>query len=292
MLELDRMAIFAEVADSGSFTAAARRLGMPKSTVSQRVSQLEDRLGVRLLQRTTRRLGLTGAGRLYLQHCQRMLDAAHDAEAAVSLLRDAPSGSLRITVPEASGALLFPPMIAAFRERYPQVEIDFLVSDVQFDLVAERIDLAFRTGRLDDSTLVCRRIGAVRRVLAASPAYLERAGRPEHPGELSAHRCLLHHPLPRWSLGEQLVEPAAALRSNSLVFLRQAALADGGVALMPAFMCRDDIAAGRLETVLPTYRPTPADYFAIYPSRSHMAAALTAFLQFIDGQDLARHLSA
>ncbi|MFC4160778.1 LysR family transcriptional regulator [Chitinimonas lacunae] len=293
MLELDPMAIFAEVADCGSFTAAARRLGLPKSTVSQRVSQLEDRLGVRLLQRTTRRLGLTSAGQLYLGHCLRMLDAARAAEAAVSLLREAPAGRLRLTAPEASGTLLFPALLAVFCQQYPAVEIDLVVSDTQLDLVAERIDLAFRTGRLDDSSLICRRIGPVRRALVASPGYLDRCGRPEHPAHLPLHRCLLHHPLPQWPLGNlDPIEPPPALSSNSLAFLRQAALADAGIALLPVFTCRDDLAAGRLETVLPAFPPRPNDYFAIYPSRAHPTAALTAFLRFIDEQGLARQLAS
>lgn len=170
MLKLDLMAIFAHVAQSGSFTAAALQLGLPKSTVSQRVAELEERLGLRLLHRSTRKLSLTEAGRIYLEHCQAMLDEAGAADAAVSILRDAPAGVLRITAPEASGLKLMPPLLAAFKRAYPQVEVQLTVTDAHLDLVAERIDVALRTGQLRDSSFISRRIGQVRRVLVAAPS--------------------------------------------------------------------------------------------------------------------------
>ncbi|WP_028444883.1 LysR family transcriptional regulator [Chitinimonas koreensis] len=295
MLKLDQMAVFAQVVESGSFTAAAARLGLPKSTVSQRLAELEAALGVRLLQRTTRKLSLTGAGQAYLVHCQAMLEAARAADAAVSRLRDAPAGRLRITVPEASGVRLLPELLAAFRARHPQIELDCLVTDAHLDLVADRIDLAFRTGRLHDSSHVSRRVGTVRRVLVASPGYLAREGEPGRPEELARHACLLHASAPQWLLrGEQgtvAVTPAAGYSANSLCHLLEAAAAGAGIAMLPAFLCRDELANGRLRTLLDGCPPVPNDYYAVYPSRSHLPAALLALLDFVEEWDLAARLA-
>jgi DNA-binding transcriptional LysR family regulator len=297
--DLNGMAIYTQVVQSGSFTAAAQALGMPKSTVSQRVAELEARLGLQLLQRSTRRLSLTAAGQLYLTHCLRMLEAAEAADAAVSRLRADPAGRLRITAPEASGLRLFGPLLPAFRARYPMIELDFVVTDAHLDLIAERIDLAFRTGRLDDSGYVVRRTSLVRRVLVASPAYLAGAGagRPGNPDDLLRHQSLIHYPAPRWPLmrdgqAVEITPPNEALRSNSLMCLLAAALAGGGIAMLPAFMCRAEIAAGELELLLPDTPPTSNNYYALTPGRGPMSAALSAFLDFMREQGLADRLSA
>lgn len=292
---LDAMALFARVADCGSFTAAARELGLPKSTLSQRVSELEDALGVRLLHRTTRRLSLSEAGRVYLEHCRAMLDAAAAADAAVSRLRSVPTGTLRITAPEASGTLLLPGLLAAFHQRYPDVALECVVTDATLDLVAERIDLALRTGRLADSSFVSRPVGPVRRVLVAAPAYLAARGTPQQVDELAAHALLLHEVLPRWPLqrGSDLVQvdaSGAALRANNLNTLRALALAGAGIALLPRFVVRAELADGRLCTVLADSPPTDNHYYAVYPSRSHKTAALGALLDFIDEYGLAEQL--
>ena len=295
--DLNGMAIYTQVVQSGSFTAAARALGMPKSTVSQRVAELEARLGLQLLQRSTRRLSLTTAGQVYLTHCLRMLEAADAADAAVSRLRADPAGSLRITAPEASGLRLFGPLLPAFRAHHPMIELDFVVTDAHLDLIAERIDLAFRTGRLEDSTYVVRRTSTVRRVLVASPAYLAEAGRPTNLDELLQHRCLIHYPAPRWPFVfdghvREITPGNEALRSNSLMCLLAAALAGGGIAMLPAFMCRAELAAGELELLLPDSPPTSNNYFALTPGRGPMSGALTAFLDFMRERGLPDSLSA
>ena len=292
MLKLDLMAIFALVAECGSFTAAAAKLGLPKSTVSQRVAELEEQVGLRLLQRTTRKLSLTEAGRVYLGHCQAMMEEMHAADAALSALRDAPSGELRLTAPEASAHRLLPPMLAAFSDAYPQVALQLIVSDQHLDLVSERIDLAFRTGRLEDSSFVSRKLGRVKRVLVAAPDYLDRLGRPDVLSSLAQHHCLVHQSAPHWLFeegnAEQSITPMPALRSNSLVYLLQMALLGRGIAMLPAFMCAEELASGRLERVLPGERLVPNAYYAIYPSRSHLPAALSAMLEFVRKWDLAR----
>lgn len=294
--EFDRMAVFVQVVESGSFTAAAQALGLPNSTVSQHLSRLEAALGVRLLQRSTRKPGLTAAGQLYLGHCQRMVEAGRAADAAVSRLRDAPAGQLRITAPEASGVLLFSELVPAFRRRYPLIDVDMMVTDTHLDLIGERIDLALRTGWLEDSGFVGRRLGEVRRALLASPAYLARAGLPDSPVGLAGHACLVHHPAPDWSLsgtnGIVRFVPDHGMRSSSLMYLLQAALQDAGIAMLPAFMCRRELAAGRLVEVLTAYPPLPNQYFAVYPTRTHVSAALSAFMDFVDSWGLAGQLAA
>ncbi len=295
-MKLDAMALFVQVAHAGSFTAAATATGLPKSTVSQRVAELETALGVRLLHRTTRRLSLTAAGQVYLTHCETMLDAAHAADAAISRLRDEPAGNLRLTAPEASGILLLPPLLAAFHTRYPAVSVECVITDAHLDLVAERIDLALRTGQLGDSTFVSRRVGTVRRVLVAAPAYLQRHGTPAHPADLARHQLLLHDVLQQWPLhseGKVVQVPAtgALLRANNLNTLRGLAVAGAGIALLPWFMVRDALEAGSVQLVLPEHPPTDNSYYVVYPGRSHRPAALSALLEFIDEFELASYLS-
>jgi len=295
-MKLDAMALFVQVAHAGSFTAAATATGLPKSTVSQRVAELETALGVRLLHRTTRRLSLTAAGQVYLSHCDTMLEAAHAADAAISRLRDEAAGNLRLTAPEASGILLLPPLLAAFRARYPAVSVECVITDAQLDLVAERIDLALRTGQLGDSTFVSRRVGTVRRVLVAAPAYLQRHGTPAHPADLARHQLLLHDVLQQWPLhseGKVVHVPAtgAPLRANNLNTLRGLAVAGAGIALLPWFMVRDALEAGSVQLVLPEHPPTDNSYYVVYPGRSHRPAALSALLEFIDEFGLASYLS-
>lgn len=295
-MKLDAMALFAQVAASGSFTSAATVVGLPKSTVSARVAELERALGVRLLHRTTRRLSLTAAGQVYLTHCRAMLDAAQAADAAISRLRDEPAGHLRLTAPEASGTLLLPPLLAAFHETHPAITVDCVITDAQLDLVAERIDLALRTGQLGDSSFVSRRVGAVRRVLVAAPAYLAAQGVPTHPADLAHHRLLLHEVLPQWPLqcdGKvlQMAASGAALRANNLNTLRGLALAGAGIALLPWFMVREALEDASLQLLLPDFPPTDNTYYAVYPTRSHRPAALSALLEFIDQFGLASYLA-
>lgn len=280
-VDLELMGLFATVVEQGSFTRAAELLGMPKSSVSQKISRLESQLGVRLLQRTTRRLSLTPQGELYVEHCQGLLTLARSANLAMARLRSAPAGRVRITAPEATGTLLLGKILAEFRALYPEVVLELTLSDEQEDLVGEGYDLALRAAPLKDSSLICRRIGQVARHLVAAPAYLAAHGMPQQLSELGRYACLVHSAMPVWPLQEGGWRPQGACVSNSLLALREMALYEGGIALLPHHVCAGDLAAGRLQKVLPDH-PIPANpFYLIYPSREHLAPALRTLMDFV-----------
>ncbi|WP_162515776.1 LysR family transcriptional regulator [Aeromonas sobria] len=280
-VDLELMGLFATVVEQGSFTRAAELLGMPKSSVSQKISRLEAQLGVRLLQRTTRRLSLTPQGELYVEHCQGLLTLARSANLAMARLRSAPAGRVRITAPEATGTLLLGKILAEFRALYPEVVLELTLSDEQEDLVGEGYDLALRAAPLKDSSLICRRIGQVARHLVAAPAYLAAHGMPQQLSELGRYACLVHSAMPVWPLQEGGWRPQGACVSNSLLALREMAIHDGGIALLPHHVCAGDLAAGRLQKVLPD-QPIPANpFYLIYPSREHLAPALRTLMDFV-----------
>ncbi|MGL6153476.1 MAG: LysR family transcriptional regulator [Aeromonas sobria] len=280
-VDLELMGLFATVVEQGSFTRAAELLGMPKSSVSQKISRLEAQLGVRLLQRTTRKLSLTPQGELYVEHCQGLLALARSANLAMARLRSAPAGRVRITAPEATGTLLLGKILAEFRALYPEVVLELTLSDEQEDLVGEGYDLALRAAPLKDSSLICRRIGQVARHLVAAPAYLAAHGMPQQLSELGRYACLVHSAMPVWPLQEGGWRPQGACVSNSLLALREMALHDGGIALLPHHVCAGDLAAGRLQKVLPD-QPIPANpFYLIYPSREHLAPALRTLMDFV-----------
>ncbi|PKQ73152.1 LysR family transcriptional regulator [Aeromonas sobria] len=275
------MGLFATVVEQGSFTRAAELLGMPKSSVSQKISRLEAQLGVRLLQRTTRKLSLTPQGELYVEHCQGLLVLARSANLAMARLRSAPAGRVRITAPEATGTLLLGKILAEFRALYPEVVLELTLSDEQEDLVGEGYDLALRAAPLKDSSLICRRIGQVARHLVAAPAYLAAHGMPQQLSELGRYACLVHSAMLVWPWQEGGWRPQGACVSNSLLALREMAIHDGGIALLPHHVCAGDLAAGRLQKVLPD-QPIPANpFYLIYPSREHLAPALRTLMDFV-----------
>ncbi|RUQ16246.1 LysR family transcriptional regulator [Aeromonas dhakensis] len=275
------MGLFATVVEQGSFTGAAELLGMPKSSVSQKISRLESQLGVRLLQRTTRRLSLTPQGEIYVEQCRALLALARSANLAMARLRAAPAGRVRITAPEATGTLLLGRILAEFRALYPEVVLELTLCDEQLDLVGEGYDLALRAAPLKDSSLICRRIGQVPRHLVAAPAYLAAHGMPQQLSELGRYACLVHTSLPVWPLQEGGWRPQGACISNSLLALRELAINEGGIALLPHHVCEGDLASGRLQRVLPELAVPPNPFYLIYPSREHLAPALRSLMDFV-----------
>ncbi|WP_421169539.1 LysR family transcriptional regulator [Aeromonas dhakensis] len=280
-VELELMGLFATVVEQGSFTGAAELLGMPKSSVSQKISRLESQLGVRLLQRTTRRLSLTPQGEVYVEQCRALLALARSANLAMARLRAAPAGRVRITAPEATGTLLLGRILAEFRALYPEVVLELTLCDEQLDLVGEGYDLALRAAPLKDSSLICRRIGQVPRHLVAAPAYLAAYGMPQQLSELGRYACLVHTSLPVWPLQEGGWRPQGACISNSLLALRELAINEGGIALLPHHVCEGDLASGRLQKVLPELAVPSNPFYLIYPSREHLAPALRSLMDFV-----------
>ncbi|RPE80164.1 LysR family transcriptional regulator [Vulcaniibacterium tengchongense] len=288
-LDLAGLLAFVRVAELGSFVRAAENLGLSKAAVSKQVAALERRLGARLLHRTTRRLSLTEAGQAYLLHAQAALAEARAAENAVADTQTVPQGRLRVTVPMSFGLLHVAPWVSAFLREYPAIDLDLQLDDRARDLVLEGYDLAIRFGsQLRDSSLVARRLCDVRVLLCAAPDYLERHGRPGHPDQLNGYDCLhySYNPTGRaWQFrrGEETVRVALATRmeANSSLALRAAMLAGGGLARVPEFVVADDVAAGRLEIVLPDWQLPALSLHAVMPERRYVPAKVRAFVDFL-----------
>ncbi|EOC1345716.1 LysR family transcriptional regulator [Cronobacter turicensis] len=282
--QLQDMALFALVAETGSFTAAAQKAGLPKSSVSQRISQLEAHVGLRLLNRTTRTLSLTFAGEHYLVHCREMLDASERADLAIQRLRDNPSGRLRITSPAGIGATLLARMNAEFLARYPDITLEVFISDDVRDLVMEGFDVALRTGKPQDSSLIGRKIGHCPRYLLASPAYLAQHPALTHPAQLVDHRVIVHRAWTEWLLQRDRELYRCHLnqmhQTDNLLYARESALAGAGVTLLPAFLLDDTLKQGALINILPEWTVTGNDLYLVYPGRKLNAPALVSYINF------------
>jgi DNA-binding transcriptional LysR family regulator len=292
MESLSDIAVFIQVVRSGSFTAAAEKLGMSKSVVSKYVSRLEDRLGARLLNRTTRSLSLTEGGRSFYERSRNALDEIEEAELELSRLQDEPRGELRLCSPMSFGILHVAPMLPHFQERYPELNVDIVLDDRINDLVDEGFDVAIRIGALPDSSLVARRLGPCNHVLCASPEYLARHGVPQSPEELANHPALTYRyqdsPMQWHLLGSDGVHHQVAINSrlqmNNSLALREALLKGAGVTLTPTFIVGPDIRAGRLRAILSDYNTLEISIYAVYPQRKHLSPKVRAFIDFISEQ--------
>ncbi|MBM4360358.1 MAG: LysR family transcriptional regulator [Deltaproteobacteria bacterium] len=285
-VDLNAMTVFARVAQCGSFSAAARALGMPKSTVSRRVAELEQQLGARLLQRTTRRLALTDVGQTYFRHCARIAAEVEEAERAVSEHQSEPRGTLRVTAP--MNFEFLGPIVARYLEENPGVELELMCADRVIDLVQEGFDIAIRAGKLVDSSLVARGLGAHRAQLVASPRYLERAGTPRTPSALERHDGILfgaNGSRRTWQLEREreriAVSPRARLVVNDYAVMTEATLAGLGVALLPEVRVAAAVAEGQLLRVLPRWSAPEVPLQAVYPSTRHIAPKVRSFLEHL-----------
>jgi DNA-binding transcriptional LysR family regulator len=285
---LDGIAAFAQVVDSGSFSAAARRLRISKSAVSAHVQRLEERLGVRLLHRTTRQLSLTEAGAAYYRHCTRILSEAEAAEQAASALQREPRGTLHISAPNSFGWMHVAPAVPSFLERYPDLSLDIALSPKHVNLVEEGLDLAIRIGVLEDSPLVVRKLAPSRLILCAAPGYLKKHGTPREPAELAKHNCLcisLASLGDDWRLvgngGEVRVAIGGRFRSNSAEMLRAAALDGIGIALLPSWTAAEPLRTGALKRVLREWEPPASTIYAVYPGNRLMSAKVRAFVDHL-----------
>lgn len=280
---LDDALIFTRVVECHSFTQAALGLGMQKSTVSRRIALLEERLGVRLLNRTTRKLRLTEVGQAYYERCRQiMLDFA-EAEQAVMQLQLQPSGLLRITAPIEFGQLLLGRVLGEFMREHPQITAEVEITSRKVDPLEEAVDIAIQVGQPQDSTLIARRLLVAERSLCASPDYLARHGVPSAVAELAKHRAiLLPQDLPRyWPVQDESVICQRVLACNNITFAREAALAGAGIAGLPHMISRDAVQSGRLVELLPQARLPSSEIYAVYPSRRFQAMKVKAFLDFL-----------
>lgn len=288
MNRLESMSILVAVVDSGSLSAAARRLGMPLATVSRKVGELESHLKTRLLHRTTRQLSLTEAGVSYVAACRRILEEIGDAERAAMGEYASPKGQLVVTAPVTFGRLHVVPVIADFLAQYPEIDIDLMLTDRVAHLMEEQIDVAIRIGELPDSTLVAARVGTVRRVICASPAYLATHGAPGKPRDLAAHECISFEVLaskPAWVFGAGRSELSVPVHSRLAVNNAEAAIAAAklGVGLINvlSYQVADAIRADALRVVLDAFEPAPLPINLVHKGQAPLPLKLRAFLDFV-----------
>jgi DNA-binding transcriptional LysR family regulator len=282
------MAVFAKVVESASFAAAARHFDMSPAMVSKHVRTLEERLGVRLLNRTTRHVSATEVGQNYYERCLRILSELEDAERAAGDLQAAPRGLLRVTTSVSFGAHQLAPAIADYLIAYPDVSVDLSLHDNYVDLLEERIDLAIRLGQLADSSLIAKKLYAVEMVLCASPGYLAANGTPQKPRDLSKHSCLIYtYAAPRaWAFTdpegkEEVIRISGRLLANGGDALLALALKDTGILLGPDYLVADDLSAGRLIRLLPDFKTQETPVYAVYPHSHFLSAKTRTFIDFL-----------
>jgi DNA-binding transcriptional LysR family regulator len=289
MGSLSDIAVFVRVVDSGSFTAAAARLDLSKSVVSKQVTRLEEQLGARLLNRTTRRLSLTEVGRVLYERSRKGLAEIEEATFEVSRLQDVPRGTLKLNAPMSFGILHLAPAMPEFLRRYPELKVDMNLDDRQLDVIEEGFDVSVRIAELPDSSLVARRVAPCRHVVVAAPSYLARHGTPRTPEDLRDHNIVTyryqdsalewHFRTPEGKSTSVAVSGSLAM-NNSLAL--RAALLDGvGITRTPTFVVGQDIKEGRLVALLRDHEPPEISIFLVYPQRRHQSPKVRAFVDFI-----------
>lgn len=288
MTNLENIQIFLRLVERGSFTAAAGQLGLPLTSVSRRIKALEDELGVQLLYRTTRRVSVTEAGREYYERCVRAEELLDEADRTIRAILTEPEGTLRVLTPYAPGLIILEPKLIEFRRRYPKVQLLLTYDNKPLDLIEHGFDVALRTGPLPDSGYSARRLGLSRARLAASPSYLERAGRPASPHDLPGHDLLTlgDAPLTTWRLTNDAgtiaeISARPILTSNeSATIIRQMA-SGAGIGLISTPLMAHRLAQGVVEIVLPQwYRAHDAEISALFPRRATLDRKVRAFVDF------------
>ena len=285
---IDGMRCFAQVAASGSFTAAGRKLGLSTNLTSKYVRQLEERLGVQLLNRTTRSLALTEAGKAYYGRCIRLLEDFDQLESAVQDRHITPKGNLLVSAPQSLGIKVLMQAVNAFMDEHTGMSVELRLSDRYVNIIDEGFDLAIRIGELADSSLIAKRLGPVPVALCASPDYLARRGHPQHPDDLTQHDCLLDTNFQggaKWPFEHQgkrfHVTVKGRFRANSIVAMREAVLSGAGIALCPGFEIDRDIREGRLVSLMQEYVPQHVGIYALYPQNRHLAVKIRVFVDYL-----------
>ncbi|WP_234994855.1 LysR family transcriptional regulator [Microbulbifer donghaiensis] len=278
------MALFVEVAKAMSFRGAADATGIPNSTVSRRISGLEKAIGLRLLNRTTRKIELTEAGQLYYESCKRIVEEARLAHEQLGEMLAQPTGLLRASLPVDFATIFLVPLIVEFAGLYPGINFEFDVTPRKIDLVSERFDVAIRMGEPPDSNLIARKLANLPGKLYASPGYIERAGEPAHPSDLDQHECIGFPQSRLWTLHSdtETIEVAVGGRFvlNNVGMTRRLATLDMGVILVPEQIVAEDLASGRLCPLLPHWRGTPVSVYALTETRL-LPAKTQRFIEFL-----------
>jgi len=286
---LGDLLVFTRVVKEGSLAAAGRELGLSSAVMSKRIQRLEEGIGVRLINRSTRKLSLTDEGRLYHEYCVRILAELEEAETLITSGSRQPAGTLRVTVPAAFGRQHIAPLVPEFLSRYPKVRLVLHLSDQRVDLIEEGYDLAIRIGELRDSNLIASPLGIDKRVLVASPAYIAQHGEPSHPEELCKHNALLFanpSPMDSWNFidthgKERGVKVSGNFETNNCDALRAAILAGLGIALRPQWDVWRDIQQGCMVALLPDYTHPSFPIQALYPSRRHLSQKVRLFIDML-----------
>ena len=284
-MDLNEVAVFIKVIQSGSFSKAAKQLAMPNSTVSAKVSSLEKRLGLTLIQRTTRKLNVTPAGEAYFTRCLQGLEEIRAAEDEITAGQDQPKGLLRITAPADLGIALLPDLAVKFTKKYPLARLEMILTDRRVDLVAEGVDLAIRAGELKDSSLMAKKLGAVYFAPFASPAYLKAHGTPKTPSELKSHTCLQFAPFSGapWKLAGPKGSVSIAIQpqmiANDLNVVKTLTLSGAGISLMPTFQCYPEVNNGKLMRILDDWRTPLSSVHFVYPAQKFVPLKLSAFME-------------
>ncbi|WP_282604848.1 LysR family transcriptional regulator [Pelagibius sp. Alg239-R121] len=288
MDNVSEMDVFVRVVQSGSFSAAARSLDLTPSAISKQIGRLEDRLGARLFNRTTRRLNLTEAGTGFHERCRQILSDIEEAEQAVADLLSTPRGTLKLALPAAFGKLHVAPVLAGYLQRYPDMRIDLNLNDRLIDILAEGMDLAIRIGDLSDSSLIARRLAPNRRVVCGAPAYFSGSRPPEKPQDLIAHNCLVYtYRASRndWHFdgpeGHETVQVSGNLEANSAEALQSAVLSGVGIGLLPMWLIGADLKAGRMIEVLSEYHVPDSAVYAVYPPGRHLSPKVRSFVDYL-----------
>jgi DNA-binding transcriptional LysR family regulator len=288
-MDLNDIVVFTKVVETKSFTGAADALGLPKSTVSRKLAQLEERLGVRLVQRTTRKLALTEIGEAYYERCSRIVADIAAAEQVVTDMQSTPRGRLRVTASVDFSTRFLGEIVADFLAQHPEINVELEATDRVVDLIEDGFDLAVRFGQMPESTLIARKLCSLNVILCASPAYLAQRGTPKSVEELDEHDHVLFTPASRnqtWTLvnhGDQGYEfgRPARFASNNYGAVVDVARAGGGIAAISEFMVTDEIKSGTLVRVLPDWQTRPTEVHAVYPARQNVPPRLTLFLEHL-----------
>ena len=288
MQDIGAIPVFTAIIEQGSFSKAAVSLGLTKSAVSKRITGLEAQLGVRLLNRSTRKLSLTEAGERYYIHAQEAVQAADEAERAATELQKIARGTLRVVVPMSFGLSHLAPLIPKFLQQYPQITFHMEMSDNWIDIIAEGIDIAIRTDSPSDAALIGRKLVPLRSVLCASPDYLTRCGTPQSLSDITQHNCLLynyHTVLNEWVFSkdgaEQTIRVAGNYQVNNSEALRQSILQGLGIGRLPTFVAGEDIKAGRLVPLMTAYKMPHKTLYAIFPQKQYLPERMRVFIDFI-----------